>query len=409
MFISPTQPEPERRDADRVVGALRAAGEQTRLRALALLTEGELAVGELAQALGQSQPRVSRHLKLLTEAGLVERAPEGAWVFYRLPRAQHDRAALRGRRARRCSTPRDPVLARDAERLDAIRAAREAAAAAYFERNAADWDRVRALHLPEADIDSAILAAAGAGPFELMVDVGVGQGRMIQLFADRVRRAEGFDTSRQMLAIARASLDDLQAKAAVRFGDAYAPPIDAGARRSRHDPSGAALSLRSWPRASREAARLLKPGGRLVIVDFAPHELGVPARAARASPAWLFATRKSPNGARRRESARAARSTTLAPNEARRADGEDLGGRQSMSAPHAHNLIAEAAERIGQPRVSFEFFPPKNGSARSSAVGGDPQARAARRRVLSRSPTAPAARRATAPTARSRASSRKPR
>src|SRR5688500_3115380 len=86
MFISPTLPVPERRDASRVVGALKAAGEQTRLRALALLAEGELAVGALAQALDQSQPRVSRHLKLMTEAGLVERAPEGAWVFYRLPR-----------------------------------------------------------------------------------------------------------------------------------------------------------------------------------------------------------------------------------------------------------------------------------------------------------------------------------
>jgi ArsR family transcriptional regulator len=261
MFISPIQPAPELRDAERVVSALRAAGEQTRLRALALLTEGELAVGELAQALGQSQPRVSRHLRLLTEAGLVERAPEGAWVFYRLPRA-HTTERQFAEAALAMLDPSDPVLARDVERLNEIRAARDEAAAAYFERNAADWDRVRALHLPEADIDSAILAAAGAGPFDLMVDVGVGQGRMIQLFADRVRRAEGFDTSRQMLAIARASLDDLKAKAAVGFGDAYAPPI--------HQ----VLHFLSDPaRAISEAARLLRRDGKLVIVDFAPHML----------------------------------------------------------------------------------------------------------------------------------------
>jgi predicted TPR repeat methyltransferase len=171
---------------------------------------------------------VSRHLKLLTEAGLVERAPEGAWVFYRLARAhtteRHFAEAMLA-----MLDPQDVSLQRDVERLSEIRAAREETAAEYFERNAADWERVRALHLPEADIDSAILAAAGAGPFELMVDVGVGQGRMIQLFADRVRRAEGFDTSRQMLAIARASLDGLKAKAAVRFGDAYSPPVEAGA------------------------------------------------------------------------------------------------------------------------------------------------------------------------------------
>ena len=272
MFISPNQPEPhEPRDADRVVGALRAAGEQTRLRALALLTEGELAVGELAQALGQSQPRVSRHLKLLTEAGLVERIPEGAWVFYRLPSAPTTERRLASA-ALAMLDPGDPVLVRDSERLGAIRAAREAAAADYFERNAADWDRVRALHLPEADIDAAILTAAGLGPFDLMVDVGVGQGRMIQLFADRVRRAEGFDTSRQMLAIARASLDDLQAKAAVRFGDAYDPPVTKGAADlvTIHQ----VLHFLSDPgRAVHEAARALKPGGRLVIVDFARHEL----------------------------------------------------------------------------------------------------------------------------------------
>jgi ArsR family transcriptional regulator len=271
MFISPTQPLAELRDPDHVVSALRAAGEQTRLRALALLSEGELAVGELALALGQSQPRVSRHLKLLTDAGLVERAPEGAWVFYRLPRT-HTPERQFADAALAMLDPSDPVLVRDAERLNQIRAAREEAAAAYFERNAADWDRVRALHLPEADIDSAILNAAGAGPFDLMIDVGVGQGRMIQLFADRVGRAEGFDTSRQMLAIARASLDDLRARVAVRFGDAYAPPIEAGAADlvTIHQ----VLHFLSDPgRAIGEAARLLKRGGRLVIVDFAPHDL----------------------------------------------------------------------------------------------------------------------------------------
>jgi len=271
MFISPSQTLEDRRDADRVVGALRAAGEQTRLRVLALLTEGELAVGELAQALGQSQPRVSRHLKLLTEAGLVERSPEGAWVFYRLPRANTTERHLADATIAMLD-PSDPILAADAERLDAIRAARDAAAAAYFERNAAHWDRLRALHLPEADIDSAILSAAGAGPYELMVDVGVGQGRMIQVFADRVHRAEGFDTSREMLAIARATLDNLKARANVRYGDAYAPPLDANCAdlATIHQ----VLHFLTDPsRAIERTARLLKRGGRLLIVDFAPHEL----------------------------------------------------------------------------------------------------------------------------------------
>lgn len=271
MLMSLSNEQGDRSGASAVVSALRAAGEHTRLRVLALLREGELSVGELAQTLGQSQPRVSRHLKLLTEAGLVERAPEGAWVFYRLPRQQ-----TTGRRLADAALgmlkPSDPMLAPDLQRLLAIRATREAAAAHYFEQNAADWQRVRALHLPEADIESAILSAAGEGPFDFMVDVGVGQGRMIQLFADRVRRAEGFDTSRQMLAIARATLDDMHAKAAVRFGDAYAPPIEAGVADlvTIHQ----VLHFLSDPgRAVVEAGRMLKRGGRLVVVDFAQHEL----------------------------------------------------------------------------------------------------------------------------------------
>jgi SAM-dependent methyltransferase len=271
MFISPS-PVVDRRQADRVVGALRAAGEQTRLRALALLTHGELSVGELAQALVQSQPRVSRHLRLMTEAGLVERAPEGAWVFYRLPSQRTTERGL-AEAVLAMLDPADPALARDAERLSEIRAAREAAAAAYFARNAEDWERVRALHLPDADIDSAILEAAGAGPFELMVDVGVGSGRMIGLFADRVKEAVGFDSSRQMLALARAQLDGLRpGQALLRLGDAHNPPVEPGAADlvTIHQ----VLHFLSDPgRAVREAARALKAGGRLVIVDFAPHDL----------------------------------------------------------------------------------------------------------------------------------------
>jgi len=262
----------ERRSSDAVLACLRAAGEQTRLRALALLTQGELAVGELAAALGQSQPRVSRHLKLLTEAGLIERAPEGAWVFYRLPVARTtERVLIESVLA--VLDPADPAFARDAERLAEIRAAREAAASAYFAANAADWERVRALHLPEADIDSAVIEAAGQGPFARMVDVGVGAGRMIALFADRVGEAEGFDASRQMLALARAELDVIApGRVSLRTGDAHDPPVEPGEADlvTIHQ----VLHFLSDPgRAVQQAARLLKPGGRLVIVDFAPHDL----------------------------------------------------------------------------------------------------------------------------------------
>ena len=271
MFISQSEFR-SRRSLDDVVASVRAAGESSRLRALALLARGELAVGELALALGQSQPRVSRHMKVLTESGLAERAPEGAWVFYRQPpEGSPARALVTDLVA--ALDPADPALARDSERLAEIRAQRAEAAGAYFERNAADWRRVSDLHLPESDIDAAVKAAAGAGPFDLMIDVGAGSGRMIKLFAERARRAEGFDTSRQMLALARAALDDLpEGKATLRLGDIYEPPLPRGVA----DLVTVHQVLHFLPdpgRAVAEAASLLKPGGRLVIADFAPHRL----------------------------------------------------------------------------------------------------------------------------------------
>ena len=271
MFISPNAFQ-GRLALGALIASLRAAGEPSRLRALALLTRGELAVGELAQALGQSQPRISRHMKLLTESGLAERAPEGAWVFYRL--------APEGTPARMLAEalvaeldPVDPILVRDRERLADIHAARAATAAAYFDASAEDWNRLRALHLPDVDIEAAILEAAGPGPFDLLIDVGVGVGRMLEIFAPRVVRAEGFDTSRQMLALARAALaGHNEGKASVRLGDVYDPPYPPGQANlvTVHQ----VLHFLPDPRrAVVNAVGLLRPGGRILIVDFAPHDL----------------------------------------------------------------------------------------------------------------------------------------
>lgn len=271
MFISPNR-YAQSLTADRAVLALRAAGEATRLRILALLTHGDLSVGELALALGQSQPRVSRHLKLMTEAGLIERLPEGASVYYRLARDGGGARALADSIAASLDAA-DPLLQRDAARLGEVRAARDAAAQNYFESAAADWSRIRRLHLPDADIEAAILDAAGPGPFDLMIDVGVGAGRMMEIFSDRVRRAEGFDTSPKMLAVARAALDDApEAKAAVRLGDVYDPP--AAPRSADLVTICQVLHYLADPgRAIARSAALLKPHGRLVIADFAPHHL----------------------------------------------------------------------------------------------------------------------------------------
>ena len=175
--------------SDQTVEVLRAAGEATRLRILALLAREELAVLELTHILGQSQPRVSRHLKVLAEAGLVERFPDGAWVFYRLAGAGPTRDLLDTTLS--LISPNDATLLRDAERLEGVAAERASQAAAYFSDNARRWDEIRSLYVSEAAVEAAILDAAGEGPFRRLVDLGTGTGRMLTLFGDRARSAVG--------------------------------------------------------------------------------------------------------------------------------------------------------------------------------------------------------------------------
>jgi ubiquinone/menaquinone biosynthesis C-methylase UbiE len=255
---------------DELVDVLRAAGEPTRLRILALLAQGELAVGEIAGVLGQSQPRVSRHLKLLVEAGVVERRPEGAWVFFRLFSANPSGELMRNLLGELDSA--DPSLVRDRERLSAVRAARARDAAAYFEAHAAEFAALRRLHQPEAAVEQALLEAAGPGPFDFHLDLGAGPGRILELFAPLVRRGEGVDASRKMIAVARAKLDELaDARLSVRLADALALP--------HADRSADLVTLHQVLHyladpvaAIAEAARVLAPGGRLLIADFAPHD-----------------------------------------------------------------------------------------------------------------------------------------
>jgi ubiquinone/menaquinone biosynthesis C-methylase UbiE/DNA-binding transcriptional ArsR family regulator len=257
--------------SEQLVEVLRAVGEPSRLRILALLAREELAVMELSQILDQSQPRVSRHLKLLTEAGLAERFPDGAWVFYRLTHDGPRRAVLD--QALEHINATDALLCRDAERLDQVRSERSDAASEYFARNAARWDELRTLYVEEADVEAAVLAAVGPGPFRRLVDLGSGTGRMLTLLADRVESAIGLDLSQQMLNIARrntaeAGLDRLE----LRHGDIFETRLAAGCadlvvvHQVLHYLSDPATALA-------EAARLVAPGGKLLIVDFAPHGL----------------------------------------------------------------------------------------------------------------------------------------
>lgn len=253
---------------DAAVEALRAAGEPTRLRILSLLAAEELSVMELARILDQSQPRVSRHLKLMAEAGLIERFPDGAWVFYRLPAS----GSVRHLADAVLDLLEDASADRDAGRLEEIRAERDAQALEYFERVAPQWDQIRSLYVSESAVEAAIDQAAGPGPFNRVVDLGTGSGRMLALLGNRARMAVGLDLSQQMLNIARRNVAQAGVgKVELRHGDIFATRLpDHSAdlvvvHQVLHyltDPS-AAVS---------EAARLVEPGGRLLIVDFAPHK-----------------------------------------------------------------------------------------------------------------------------------------
>jgi demethylmenaquinone methyltransferase/2-methoxy-6-polyprenyl-1,4-benzoquinol methylase/ArsR family transcriptional regulator len=249
---------------------LTAAGEITRLRLLCLLAEAELTVSELVAILGQSQPRVSRHLKLLTEAGLAERRREGAWAFFRLGEAGPGVALARDIVTRLDHA--DPLIVADRARLEMTRESRRRQAAAYFAQMAEDWDRIRAMHAPEERVEAALRALVGEKPIGALLDLGTGTGRMLELFAPLAQRAIGVDQSTAMLALARSRLDQAGLRnVQLRQGDIYAPPVE----RNAYDLAiiHQVLHFLDEPaRALAEAARALRPGGRLVVVDFAAHE-----------------------------------------------------------------------------------------------------------------------------------------
>lgn len=256
---------------ENLLSALRGAGEPTRLRILAILALGELTVSELTQVLLQSQPRISRHLKLLADAGLIVRYPEGSWVFYRL-----DESARLGDLLAEiiASLPQgDHELQRDRERLAEVRAERAARAQAYFAANAAQWDSLRANHIPETTIEERMGELIGGRDIDLLVDLGTGTGRMLEIFGTRASRAVGFDISPDMLTIARAKLDELAAEnCQVRQGDCANVPLEDNVADIviLHQ----VLHFLDDPqRAVNEAARITRPGGCVLIADFGPHEM----------------------------------------------------------------------------------------------------------------------------------------
>ena len=245
-----------------------ALGDATMLRIVQLLRAMELSVGELAQVLGQSQPRVSRHVKILVDAGLAERRKEGSWVFVALGAGDVTGPVAAALDA--WTGGRDHWAVADAARLAAVRADRAASAAAWFETHAGEWDAIRSLHVADSEVEAAIAEVLGDAPLGTLIDIGTGTGRMLELFGGRAQAALGIDRSSEMLRLARAKLAGA-ANTELRQADLYALPMADGAADVAilHH----VLHFAQQPGAAiAEAARVLGAGGRLLIADFAPHD-----------------------------------------------------------------------------------------------------------------------------------------
>jgi ubiquinone/menaquinone biosynthesis C-methylase UbiE len=254
---------------DGVLDVLRAVAEESRVRILAVLRHGELTVTDLTEILGQSQPRVSRHLRVLVDAGVVTKHREGTWVFFRSAAAGPAAAVVTA--ALSAVDDADSVITADLARLEVVRARRAEAASEYFERIAPIWDEERSLHAAAGTVEAAIVGVVGDEPLGRVLDVGTGTGRMLQLFAERADRAVGLDTSHSMLSVARANLERLGVPGwELRQGDVHSPPLE----RSSFDlvVIHQVLHYLDDPaRALAEAAQLVAPAGRMLVVDFAPH------------------------------------------------------------------------------------------------------------------------------------------
>ena len=256
---------------EHIVNILKAAGETTRLRVLMLLADGELNVKDLTRILGQSQPRISRHLKLMCEAGLIKRSPEGSWVYFRLT---EDKAILDIVKSLIGNIDHnDAIISKDQARATIVKQERAETAQKYFKEHASEWDKIRALHFSEAAVENAMQSILKNKSYDTLVDLGTGTGRILELFSENIEHGVGIDMNPDMLVYARSKIEAGGLKhCQIRHGDLSNLPIE-------HDFADIVILhqvlhfIDDPIIAIEEAARILKTNGSLLIVDFAPHEL----------------------------------------------------------------------------------------------------------------------------------------
>ncbi len=253
-----------------LLNVLKAAGEETRIRILALFKGGELTVTELATIMRQSQPRISRHLRLLCDAGLLERHREGTWIFYRL--ADLGEQADLVNSIMNYIPYQDQILQHDQKRLEEVKKTRDLKAASYFQENAANWDKIRSLYVPERQVEDYLLEITNNLEIETLLDVGTGTGRMLKLFSPHTKQGIGIDLSHEMLGVARSHLENNAiTNMQIRHGDMYDLALMDGSMDLVlfHQ----VLHFADDPLAAiRETARILRPDGIVIVIDFLPHK-----------------------------------------------------------------------------------------------------------------------------------------
>lgn len=250
--------------------ALRAIAEHTRLRILLLCAHGELTVGDLSEILEQSQPRVSRHLKLMHEAGVLERHQEGQSVWFRAVTAG-PLASLVRETVDQVSHD-DEHHKHDLARLRLVTDTWEVQAQSYFRKHYARWDEVRRGLIDEATVDAALRDRFAETEAETLLDVGTGTGHVLRLLGPEITEGVGIDVSRDMLLAARAAIhNEGLPHCQVRQGDMRKLPFENG--------SFDALSLHLVLHYAEhpndvisECGRVTAPGGWIFLVDFGPHE-----------------------------------------------------------------------------------------------------------------------------------------